>query len=246
MSLAIRILCHNVFWFQGYPFEPDTPGDPLPVILKALATIYKQILPDVFCLQEIQSHSTFEAVCKAFDMKGYYSPGHDLSQYGGCILCNRPGTVKSSETSSFSTNRFWQILSYPSENGKDLRIANVHLPSDRHLGAMGGLRQRLRELEHIVALKPQVVCGDFNERPHGAVSEFMNKHMYTDSAVKTQNEDVCSAISGRRGDYIWVHETMADRIKAYDCIAPSKFTTDVKGKTFISDHLPIWIDLEAP
>ena len=37
----LRILCHNVFWFQGVPFSPDSPGEPEVEVFQALMDLYK-------------------------------------------------------------------------------------------------------------------------------------------------------------------------------------------------------------
>ena len=125
----LTVVSHNTFWFQGAPFPTDRPPAPDGEILKRLCAIYRQVNPDIICLQEIQDRRTFEAVSEHLGMPGCYCPGTKLPQYGGAVLWRlhfaRP--VRDSQESGFETQRMWQIVEVQ-EDGRRLHIANVHLP----------------------------------------------------------------------------------------------------------------------
>jgi endonuclease/exonuclease/phosphatase family metal-dependent hydrolase len=53
-----------------------------------------------------------------------------------------------------------------------------------------------------------------------------------------------TSINGNRGDQIWLHGSAGNRLLGYDVIDIADMETGVSGKTYLSDHLPLWIDLE--
>src|SRR5438045_1604711 len=47
------------------PFAGDQPGPADPAVLRALAELYRELAPDVLCLQEVQSQETADALAAA-------------------------------------------------------------------------------------------------------------------------------------------------------------------------------------
>lgn len=98
-----------------------------------------------------------------------------------------------------------------------LRIANIHLPSNRLLGAEKSAVRRIAEIEHVVDTDPapQVLCGDFNEKPGGAVSACLSRRDFVDAADVAGKDSLPTAVGGGRGDYIWLHRSVADYMCEY-------------------------------
>ena len=141
--------------------------------------------------------------------------------------------------------RVWQVVDVEGEEeSDDLRIANLHLPSSRQLGAEASAAKRISEVDDVLAYEPDVIVGDWNEKPGGPLTELMSSRGFVDAAVVSGREDTTSSIGGGRGDQIWVAKGLASRLVGYGAVDVSDFgVEDVEGKTHVSDHLPIWIDL---
>jgi len=237
-----RILCHNVFWFQGVPFEPEVPGIPDAGVFEDLVAMYLDLDPYVICLQEIQSHEVFLSLKHALGMEGEYRAGGVLQQYGGSVLWKSGTGFGPCGWSDDPPQRMWQQATVPG-SGK-LLICNVHLPSNRQLGREGSRLRRIEELGVATLAEPSLVLGDYNEAPGGPVSEFMQSLGYLDVAEMVGRTQTPTSINGNRGDQIWLHGSAGNRLLGYDVIDIADMETGVSGKTYLSDHLPLWIDLE--
>ena len=244
----MTVLSHNAFWFQGVPFLTDRPPGPDVEVLKRLCTIYQQADPNVICLQEIQSSEAFEMVREHLGMPGCYCPGTTLSQYGGAVFwgsgCGRQ--LHDSHASEIATQRMWQVVEV---SGSDcgLRICNIHLPSNRQLGAQAASTQRITELQDAIqscATGLDIIVGDFNEEPGGRTGECLSSHDYCDAAELSDRTDRRTNIGDGRGDYIWIKGVMRDRLLMYDVIGKRELSCRDIGKEYLSDHLPLCIRLE--
>ncbi len=238
----LRILCHNVFWFQGVPFSPDTPGEPEAEVLQALMDLYRQLEPDVLCLQEVQGEGVFHRLGASLGMAGAYCAGGQLGQYGGATLW-RCGTALG-DSQQAGPQRMWQMAAVSGEGGQGVTVCNVHLPSARQVGKTAAARQRVEELAGAVRTRPQVVVGDFNEAPGGGVSDFMTGQGYVNAAVLMDQAHSPTSLGGKRGDQIWVHESCRERVTGYGVLPEEDLATSIEGKTHLSDHLPLWVDLD--
>ncbi len=236
--MTITIASHNAYWMQGHPFAGDRPGGAVDGIVSGLAGHYRDIGADLLCLQEIQSPEAFGAVAAAMHAPGEYTPGRELGQYGTCFLSAAARML--ADSSSLPFTRAFQIIELDG-----LRVANVHLPSGRQLGPEAGAARRVAEIRSVVEheSRPVVICGDLNERPHRAVSEYLAGAGFVDAAEITGNGDRCTSIGGVRGDYIWVSGSVAARVESYGVRKPHELLADVDGKSFLSDHLPLWVSL---
>lgn len=243
----LTILSNNVFWFQGVPFASDQPGEPDSSTLRNLGDFYKQINPDLLCLQEIQNQSAFDDIAAYLETEGCYCSGKTLSQYGGAVLWQSNRSRELINSSLFpQTQRVWQIVE-TIKNQTHIRVANVHLPSPRQLGGSAAQKQRVAELQDVLdagAAPPEVIVGDLNEQPGGTVTEFLQNNGYIDAAKLTQQAHLPTNIKGnRRGDYIWLHVSIQNQLLAYHVLEKENFIHPNADKDYLSDHLPLWVTL---
>ena len=239
------IISHNVFWFQGMPFESLQPGAANALIVHDLGEIYRELHADAICLQEIQSEQAGDAISGAMRMSGDYCHGNLLPQYGGVILSHSGVTV--SDACGTSAQRVWQI-SRIDGNGAYLTVCNLHLPSSRQLGPEGAAAQRLREIREILdssTEQPDVVVGDFNEQPGGAVDALLTQAGYVDAAVVVGKDTVSTSVKGTsRGDMIWIRKNLAENLVAYYVIDRDTLRVDESDVEYLSDHLPLVVEFD--
>jgi endonuclease/exonuclease/phosphatase family metal-dependent hydrolase len=236
------IVTHNAFWLQGCPFAGTSPGDPMPAILQGLVDTYRHLAPDCLCLQEIQSADAADRTAAALGMRAAWCPGGALPQYGLAVLTPVPCEVQDWRRAAAVPERGWLTARV-----RGLLIANVHLPSGRHLGGERARVQRLEELRSIISLSPDVIVGDHNELPGGEVSRFLAGHGYLDLAA-TAGAGHLPTTHGNtppnRIDYVWVRGPLATNAR-YDVIPASSFAAPRDtGKTLLSDHFPVTVRLE--
>ena len=246
---ALTILSHNTFWFQGVPFLSDIPPEPDVGILRQLCDIYREVSPDIICLQEIQSQKTFELVSEYLEMPGCYNSGVMFPQYGGAVFW-RPHVgrqIYNSHCSSLKTQRIWQIVELKTDN-RHLRICNIHLPSNRHLGSEQAAVQRISELQDVIwnsGERPDIILGDFNEIPGNSTGTFLKTQDYIDTAILSNNGNIHTNISDKRGDYIWIDKQMTNCTLKYDVTTKQNLAFNAIDKQYLSDHLPLWITIEC-
>ena len=138
----------------------------------------------------------------------------------------------------------WQMAAISGKGSQDVTVCNVHLPSARQVGETAAVRHRVQELARVVRTRPQVVVGDFNEAPGGGVSDFMAGQGYVDAAVLTNQALKPTSLAGKRGDQVWVHASCRGRVAGYGVLVEKDLATSIEGKTHLSDHLPLWVDLD--
>ncbi len=240
----LTVLSHNLFWFQGVPFLTDAPGAPSREVMVALVDLYRRIEPDLFCFQEVQSGETFRLMGECLGLEGAYCPGRVLTQYGGAVFWRAGTLLKDAREAGDPPQRVWQVVTVEGEGGGSLAVCNIHLPSSRQLGKEAAARRRVEELRVATKTVPEVVLGDFNEWPGGAVSDFMAGQGYADAAELTGQGDRPTSIGDKRGDQIWVHERVRDRVVEYGVLVKDELATSLEGKTYLSDHLPLWVRLD--
>jgi len=245
----LTLLSHNVFWFQGAPFASDTPPEPDAGILTRLCALYRELAPDVICLQEVQSREAFEQISGCLGMPGVWCAGVDLPQYGGAVFW-QPGSGRSlgcSRDAAVRTQRMWQTVLI-GEGDRCLRICNMHLPSARQLGEARAAGQRLAELEDAIRSCPppglDVIAGDFNEPSGGGVDTCLNAHGYADLAALAGCADRPTNIGGGRGDFLRARRSLGERMRRYGVADKLQLACNGAGKLYLSDHLPLWTTLE--
>lgn len=162
-------------------------------------------------------------------------------QYGGALLWRKGQAL--SAASPVVPQRMWQGCAAMTAAGS-ITICNIHLPSNRQLGPERSAQQRLTELTAAIdSVNPSwdVVAGDFNERPGGAVGRCLRERGYRDAAELTGKAELPTNLGGGRGDAIWVAERMVPRLVAYGVARKEELAIDMPGKRYLSDHLPLWI-----
>jgi len=243
---TLRIASSNCFWFQGRPFAPDRPGEPVPGILGPLAGLYRRLEPGLLCIQEVQSAAAFGAVSGAAGMAGSWCPGAELVQYGAAVLWSAGSAWRlaaDSRRAAPPPQRVWQVVELPAAGGA-LRVANVHLPSSRQLSEETAERRRREEMGAVLTHGADIVLGDFNEQPGGPLGEFLAGRGYFDAAALTGRAHLGTTPKGRRGDQIWVAERLRERVAGYGAVPGAEMRSDLPGKDYLSDHFPVWVDLD--
>ena len=247
--MRIKLVSHNVYWFQGHPFQGDRPETADPRILKRLAALYLEQQADILCLQEIQSREVFNSIALAAKMKGAFAEGRVYGQYGGCVCTRHEFEPEPPADCEPGALERMALLCKVSAGQTALGIGNIHLTSGRQSGKDRAGAARLREMEgifHLAGGKIDILCGDFNEHAGGGVSRFLEENGYTNAASLGGKREIASlagCTSG--GDQIWVRESMKDSVADYGVICDGFSISDVPGKKFLSDHLPVWIVVDV-
>lgn len=270
--MEITIATHNAFWFQGYPSRWGRECQQShPDVLQALIRLYKEVCPDVLCLQEVPQDDSFAKLAKQLDMRGHYAPGGIIAAYGGAVLVRSlqidldvcAAGVASSEShferSCISTrikagDRHLRLVSVHL-SGNRLKyldqIDPVHLASDRYAPGRQGEPVRLAEVAALldVSPRPDVIVGDFNSTPGSAVYREMTDHGYVDAAAFNDDgltgERCPLSVRENRVDYIWLAEHLIGCQVDYQRINGDEFCfEDADPPTRLSDHLPVVVRLD--
>jgi endonuclease/exonuclease/phosphatase family metal-dependent hydrolase len=234
----VRLLSHNIFWFQGHPFESDQPLAPRAEIMDRLAKLYVENNIDILCLQEVQSADAAKSFAEKLGDLGkhyLYTPGGRLPQYGGAIFSRWPLQPLPIAEAGYQPERILLGATVQLPDGRSLRVANLHLPSNRQLGVRGG-EVRLSEAAK-AAGKADVIVGDFNMAP----PEYLRTHGYLDVADACGANNLVTQLYNYRGDQVWLAKNMKERLRGYIFIPREKLNITHKesDKTLLSDHWPV-------
>lgn len=246
----LRIVSHNVYWFQGHPFGGKNPGAPNDAIFGALIAVYRELNADLLCLQEVQDAAAHRRVQKTLNRAGWHTPGAQLPQYGTAAYAKIGRNAGDSLSAPARPQRAWQRIGVAMAGRKELLVANCHLPSSAQVSETEAKRLRVEELRAAIGTdedrKPHVVLGDFNEVPGGGVSDFLEEQEYRDVAVATGQGAVGTVPRGKRGDQIWIHENLVGKIAGYGVWPGERLRAEHLGigKEYLSDHFPLWVDLD--
>jgi exonuclease III len=245
--MRITILCHNVLWFQGMPYTSDQPSAPTEPVLNRLCALYRELAPDVLCLQEVQDDATHRKVAASVGMAGVFCPAHRQPQYSGAVYWRHGNLAADSASANARPWRMWQKVLVRA-GIHDLVICNIHLPSSRQLDEETAARARVTDLEQILTLspKPDIIAGDFNEGPGGPSTAFLMQHGYVDSAPLVQSKVSSTGEGKPRSDQIWVSDALQHCVAGFSVMPWDKLKCAIPGKTHLSDHLPLRLDLEIP
>jgi endonuclease/exonuclease/phosphatase family metal-dependent hydrolase len=240
---CVRAVSLNVYWLQGYPHEADMPGPPNERIVDELAALLHSADADALCLQELQDADVYARLSAGAGMEGAWIPGGEEPHYGGAVLWRRGQLLGSSSRVSPPARRVWLNASIPF--GTDtLSICCVHLVSNK----MGGAQAeplRERDLQSLLthAGEADIIAGDFNEGPGGGASAMLDDAGFVDAAEHTSYACCSTGIKKPRSDQIWVRRTAASRIADFGVVSWERFRAPCAGKAFLSDHLPLWLDM---
>lgn len=244
---TLRILSHNVYWFQGHPFPDSRPGAPNPAIVTALARLYAELGPDAVCCQEIQDDAAFAAAATALGLEGCYCPGGRRPHYGGAVFWRRGRYLADWRDAPTKPQRVWQVFEVPLRAGIAMPLAAVHLTSARHMSEEEASCTRVADLTCLLEVesKPAVIAGDFNEPPSGSTSAFLAHHGYLDVAALVDDAPASTGVNKARSDQIWLQEGCLAAFRGFTAVPWERLTCDVPGKTALSDHLPLYLDLDT-
>lgn len=245
----LRIVSHNVYWFQGRPFEGTNPGAPDNAIFDALIAVYRKLNADLLCLQEVQDATAHRRVEAALGLRGRHTPGVELPPYGTAWYAARGRDAGDCSAAQKPPQRAWQHAALTLTDGSEVLVANCHLPSSRQVSEAEAARLRVEELRAAIgsgeSRKPHVVLGDFNEVPGGGVGAFLEAQGFCDVAAATGQGGTGTVPRGKRGDQIWVRGDLAGKIAGYGVWPGERLRAEhLKiGKDYLSDHFPLWVDL---
>jgi len=246
--MPTTILSQNIYWFVGTPFRGNPPGEANPSVVDGLADIWRELTPDIVCLQEIPSQQGYDLVRSALAERslpadGLYLPGVEIERYGGAVFHRTGRFITDSAQSGVDTQRIWQIVDVVLGPNDTLRVANVHLPSNRVIGPEAGTKLRVEEMRTMLDTvgQPDIICGDCNDPPRGGVWNLLAERGYHDSADLAGQPDSVTTLGDKRIDYIFVSDRIAHRFDSYGVVPAHRLATDIPNLEYLSDHLPVWI-----
>jgi endonuclease/exonuclease/phosphatase family metal-dependent hydrolase len=260
------------------PFAGDGPGAADPQVVAALVALYRELAPDVLCLQEVQAAAVAHTFGAALGLGAVYAPGGRLTQYGGAVLSRWPVQqeppasslgerrgASAAASDAPDVDRVSQRLRVLLPGGPALRLAHVHLPSNRQRGPEDGAARRLAEVRLVAAERragaggappggaggegkaaADVILGDFNERPDGPCARFLGACGYVEAAPAGGRADASSTLGIRRVDQVWLAPRAARALAGYVAVEAARLAGRPATKTSLSDHLPVGIDLRWP
>lgn len=244
----MKILTHNVYWFQGHPSRwGDERVAETPEVLAALTRLYASVEVDVLCLQEVHRSSLTETIAYKLGMTTWlHAPGGRRPDYGGAVMCRQKARLRDrTRVDGAAVHERVHLRASLAWNGGRLELAMVHLPSNRFAGsAHVGDTARIVELKRALAEtpRPDVVVGDMNCRPDSLPYRFILGGGYVDAAAVT-GED---AVKRHEVDYIWLDEKWADRLTGFAVLDGGGFCRSTPaGDTWrLSDHPPLLMELQ--
>jgi len=247
-KLAVKIISHNVYWFQGHPFSESCPGAPNQEILRRLCTLYREKEAAILCLQEIQSEDVAMAVAAEMQMDVLYTPGAIHAQYGSMIATSLRSPFRLPNGAPTILERSLVAARVPLPSGT-LGVTSIHLTSGRQTSPAEAKAARVREISEFLTshgVETDILAGDFNEDPDGEVAGLLRARGFVDTASVFGKASIGASVSGtRRRDLIWVKAKWQSRLLDYGVVQEELAVSDLKGKSFLSDHRPVWITLEA-
>lgn len=240
------MVTHNAYWFQG---APSIWGEERvcahAAVVQALAALYRDLDPDVVCLQEVPSAEVCAALRGQLGMEGAFFPGGQRADYGGALLWKgQSARVENFTHTAVGQGRFFERICLKLDtyiNNRHLSIVNVHLSSNRYAPAHRGEPVRLAELAALFAADsaPDVVVGDFNAVPDSAVYADMMERGFVDCG---HNYSTHGRAADKRIDYIWVGADSGLSLAAYEVVEDERFLYD--AGVYLSDHHPLCARLQ--
>ena len=236
----MKILTHNVYWFQGQPsrWGQERVAE-VPEVVAALTDLYAATAPDVLCLQEVHRSDLAEVLARDLGMATWrHAPGGRRRDYGAVVMTRQPSQIGSHAIPHERTH----LRASLSRSDRALELAAVHLPSNRFAdSAAAGDNARICELERILSEpRPHLVVGDMNCRPDSPPYRFMLDRGYVDAAVASGRDRL-----EHRVDYVWLDAGCADRLIAYAVLdsGPFKRVEPSGDEWQLSDHPPLLMEM---
>jgi len=242
------LLTHNAYWFQGHPSlwgREEIRAHPR--IVGSLIRLYRELAPEVICLQEVPRSKEARELAKVLGMSAIFASGGLRRGYGGAIFWrDEAGAVVEDLTHApvSGAGAFERIcLRWTGRwQGMPLTVVDVHLSSNRFAPEGRGEPVRLAELAALFATgpAPDVVAGDFNAVPDSQVYEEMVERGYQDAGLGC---DEHGRAASQRVDYIWVREDSPLSLRRFGVVTGDRFALEGGEGAALSDHHPVWADL---
>ena len=243
----MKILTHNVYWFQGHPsrWGHERVAE-VPEVLEALTRLYRSLEVDVLCLQEVHRNGLAETLAHELGMTIWlHAPGGLRPDYGGVIMSRTEAHLQDCTRADGYAPHERIHLRASLEWGEDrLELAAVHLPSNRFVNsADAGHAARIAELRRALTEpnRPDLIVGDMNCPPGSPPYRFMQEAGYLDASVVAGDDTVLK----HRVDYMWLNETCADRLAGFTVLDSGAFCRATpEGVAWrLSDHPPLLMEL---
>ena len=243
----MKILTHNVYWFQGHPSRwGDERVAETPEVLEALARLYASTEVDVLCLQEVHRKDLAETIARELGMAAWrHARGGLRPDYGGVILSRREARLRDlTRADGHAPHERVHLRASLAWDGDRLELAAVHLPSNRFADSVdAGDAARVAELRRVLAEppRPNLVVGDMNCRTDSPPYRFISESGYVDAAMAVGGD----AVLRRKVDYIWLDEAYADRLNGFAVLDSGAFchTTPEGAAWRLSDHPPLLMEI---
>lgn len=242
----MRILTHNVYWFQGYPSRwGEERLIEAPEVLRDLIRLYSSAAVDVLCLQEVQRSDLVETIARDLGMTSWlHAPGGRRPDYGGAILCRRTAELRDvTRADGRALHERIHLRASLRDLTVPIELAVLHLPSDRFVDSTcAGHAARVAELKRALdeSPRPDVVVGDLNCGSDSPPYQTLSEYGYLDAALTAGQR-----VPKHRCDYVWVNEKFADRLVRFTVLDKDTFCrTTQDGKVWwLSDHPPLVMEL---
>jgi endonuclease/exonuclease/phosphatase family metal-dependent hydrolase len=245
----MKILTHNVYWFQGYPSRwgeervaEDTD------VLEALIQLYASAEVDVLCLQEVHRSDLAERIAQELGMATcLHAPGGFRSDYGGVVMSRNKAQCRDcTQVDGRPPHERVHVRLSLEQDGVPLELAMVHLPSNRFVDSeSAGDSDRIDELKNVLIEypRPDLIVGDMNCQPASSPYQFMVDSGYVDAVM------IAGGVRahGPRLDYIWLDGKHAARLIALTILDDDTFRrTPMQGEPWqLSDHIPLLMELQS-
>ncbi len=244
--MSVRILTHNVYWFQGSPSRwGGERVAAVPEVVDGLTELYADAHADLLCLQEVHQAELVDELAARLTMPtGLHARGGRQHDYGGAILGRDVANLRDLTCNSAAHERVHLRASLKLA-GSSIELAMIHLPSNRFAASeAAGEAARVAELQRAVTFSPRarILVGDLNCAPGSVPYRFMIASGYIDAATLAggnapEQENI--------RDYIWVDKQIVGQVTAFQILDGGRFQrVDADGQTWsLSDHPPLAIDL---
>ncbi|MFT5369936.1 MAG: endonuclease/exonuclease/phosphatase family metal-dependent hydrolase [Candidatus Latescibacterota bacterium] len=238
----MKILTHNVYWFQGAPsrWGAERVAE-VPEVFDALCELYASVDVDVLCLQEVHDRALVHLLAQKLGMDTWvHAPGGLRPDYGGAILYREEAHFR--DCTGGSAGELHERV-HLRASFSERELASVHLPSNRFANSVEeGDAARVGELTRVLGEgpKPNIVVGDMNCKPGSLPYQFMVDAGYVDAAVVAGGD----AVLKRRVDYMWLDTEWAERLARFDVLDEGDFCRETDGSPWqLSDHPPLLMEI---
>lgn len=232
----MRIITHNAHWFHGYIagnglFNTEKLTS---IILDQLASVYKELSPDILCLQEVESEDQARKLAEIMGMQYCFIPHGKRKGYNGAILYGLDIELKVSNIGKQNCDRFIAFIQLP-----HLSIGVVHLLYPYANESEEVWDKHCRELNLLFKNLPDVdvILGDFN-----MLEDAVNYHWLLDKGFM----NLLKSDPHHRVDHIFIREKMRNIITLTQTLLSDKKFVSFEGRNVaLSDHPGSLMELEG-